>query len=394
MLVSFHDTEMSTTSRAVLCAMGIMCSACLKVPQQTGFLATARSVDLPASEVRLIGFEFGRHFSTVVEQAADSIRDLSTDPSVRYNATAWKAYAIPAAQEAVLQSDPLVGLMDIWVFSHEMTDFFTTGAGSDWFGPYQQVATGACDTLERDIITLGMELTGGRLADSTIAIIDSLARAAPITNATFSRPSAALLWSDLAGAPATGLAGTAVSMERQLDEVANRLAFYNEYLLKEVRWQAELAIGDVTDVQQIDSTLTSLRRSLAAIAELSEGAPELIESERSAVLEAVERDLASVMEAIDRQRIETVGVMEDQVDLLLRAISSERELILAVVTAERVATTASLDTILMKRIDQTKAVVDHIVWRLAQLVAVFGLVALVIGVGLYLLHRGGRRATA
>jgi hypothetical protein len=86
--------------------------------------------------------------------------------------------------------------------------------------------------------------------------------------------------------------------------------------------------------------------------------------------------------------------MEDQVGLLLRAISSERELILAAVTAERVATTASLDTILMKRIDQTKAVVDHIVWRLAQLVAVFGLVALVIGVGLYLLHRGGRRATA
>jgi len=384
---------MSYTTRVVLCVVSITSSGCLSVPQQTGFLASARNVERPTSEVRLIGFEFGRRFSTVVEQAADSIRALSADPSVRYNATTWKAYAIPAAQEAVLQADPLVGVVDIWVFSQQMRDFFATGPGRSWFGSHQQVALDACDELEREVLTIALDLTAGRLADSTIVTIDSLARKDPIRNTTFSRPSVALAWSDLAGASATGLAGTAANMERQLDEVTNRLAFYNEYLLKQARWQSELMIGQVTDLQRIDSTLTSLRRSLTIFAELAESTPGLVEAERIAVLEAVERDLAGLMEAIDRQRVETVDVVRDEMDALLETVGQERELILAAVTAERIAVMASLDTILIERIDHTKDVVDHLVWRLAQLVAVFALVLLVVGVGLYLLHRGGRRAT-
>ncbi|UCG89195.1 MAG: hypothetical protein JSW71_11920 [Gemmatimonadota bacterium] len=385
---------MSYTTRFILCAMSITSSACLRVPQQTGFLAAARNVDRPVSEVRLIGFEFGRRFSTVVEQAADSIRELSIDPSVRYNAIAWKAYAIPAAQEAVLQFDPLVGLVDAWVFSHQMRDFFATGRGSNWFGPHQQIAIDASIMLEREAYARSEDLTDGRLADSTVLMIDSLAREEPIGNNTFSRASVSLEWTDLVGASPTGLAGTAANMERQLDEVTNRLAYYNEYLFKQARWQSELMIGQVTNVQQVDSTLTSLRQSLAIYAELAGSVPELVASERTALVDAIERERISVVEAIDLQRIETVGALEGQVDLLLRSIGAERALILAAVNAERIATLASLDSILAERIDQTKEVVDRLVWRLAQLVAVLGLVLLLVGVGLYRLLRGGRRPAA
>jgi hypothetical protein len=196
----------------------------------------------------------------------------------------------------------------------------------------------------------------------------------------------------LAGAPASGLTGTAANMERQLDEVTNRLAYYNEYLFKQARWQSELMIGQVTSPQRVDSTLTSLRQSLAIFAQLADSAPGLLAAERLAVLDAVDRDLVRVVEAIDQQRIQTVGVVEGQVDLLLRLVGAERALILAAINAERVATMASLDSILAERIGQTEDVVDHLVWRLAQLVAVIGLAVLVVAVVFYLLLRGGRKA--
>jgi hypothetical protein len=370
---------------------GLLATACLKVPQQTGFLASARGVDRPASEVRLIGFEYGRRFSSVIEQTADSIRGLTADPDVPYNTVVWKAYAIPAAQEAVLQFDPLVGIVDIWVFSHQMRDFFATGGGSGWFGPHQQIAIDASVMLEQEARAVLLDLTEGQLADSAVALIDSMARAEPIGNNTFSRASVSLAWSDLAGAPASGLAGTAANMERQLDEVTNRLAYYNEYLFKQARWQSELMILQVTNPQRVDSTLTSLRQSLAVFASLADSLPRLITGERIAVLEAIERDLLGVMDAIDQQRIETVGVVEDQVDVLLNSVGSERTLILAAINAERVATMASLDSILAERISQTDDVVDHLVWRLAQLLAVLGLAVLVVVVVFYRLLRGGRR---
>jgi hypothetical protein len=375
----------------VACALAI---ACLKVPQQTGFLASARGVDKPASEVRLIGFEYGRRFSSTIEQAADSIRELTTDPDVPYNTVAWKAYAIPAAQEAVLQFDPLVGFVDIWVFSHQMRDFFVTGGGGDWFGPHQQIAIDASVMLEQEAHAILLDLTEGQLADSAVAMIDSMARAEPIGNNTFSRASVSLAWSDLAGAPASGLAGTAANMERQLDEVTNRLAYYNEYLFKQARWQSELMIGQITNPQRVDSTLTLLRRTLAVFAELADSLPYLVREERIALLEAIEDERVSIVEAINLQRLATVAVVEDQVGLMLQSVGAERAMVLAAINAERVATMAALDSILAERISQTENVVDHLMWRLAQLIAVVGLALIVVVVVFYRTIRGGRRVSA
>lgn len=45
----------------------------------------------------------------------------------------WKLNAIPAAQTAAFQFDPLVGLFDLWAFSAQMREFFESGRGRDLF---------------------------------------------------------------------------------------------------------------------------------------------------------------------------------------------------------------------------------------------------------------------
>ena len=64
-----------------------------------------------------------------VETAADSIIDLSDDPEMRRRALVWKIYAIPEAQLAVFQLDPLVAALDTWVFAIQMRHYFETGGG-------------------------------------------------------------------------------------------------------------------------------------------------------------------------------------------------------------------------------------------------------------------------
>ncbi len=86
----------------------VAAAACqgLGLSQQTPFMATGSSISASESEIRFRVVELGRLFSTEIERAADSIRALTGEPSIRRHALLWKMYAIPAAHEAVLLPDP------------------------------------------------------------------------------------------------------------------------------------------------------------------------------------------------------------------------------------------------------------------------------------------------
>jgi len=95
--------------------------ACQGLPQQTGFIATSASINVSAGEIRVRAVQLGRLFSAEIERAADSIRAVTAEPSIRRHALLWKMYAIPAAQEAVLLPDPAPSIVDAWAFARSLT---------------------------------------------------------------------------------------------------------------------------------------------------------------------------------------------------------------------------------------------------------------------------------
>jgi len=323
--------------------------------------------------------DFGRRFVATVETTADSIYDLSDDPEVKQRALKWKIYGIPAAQEAVLLPDPAIAMLDIWAFAVQMRNYLEEGPGMDAFGPQQEIAVNTVRGLvEQARATAGSLTRAGVVGDTGVRIVEDFAADNPIDTKNLTRRSILSLWVATVGGEGGGIAGTASSIDRSVGEISTRLSFYNEYLMKQVRWNAQMLLEDLTTVQQLDTTMISLRTSVVRLADLAETLPDMVESERAVVLEAINRDLLMTMDAIDRQRVSTVEAAEVQIDSALATLSTERELVLTAIREERNVTMAMLDTVLAQRIDQTKSVVDHAVWRVAQLLAVTGVVLLIV----------------
>lgn len=75
------------------------------------------------------------NFFAQVEQAADVLQE-QYDPNDKVNQSyvlLWKINAEEGLQAAAYQVSPMAALIDTWVFTHQMNQFYATGAGRDIF---------------------------------------------------------------------------------------------------------------------------------------------------------------------------------------------------------------------------------------------------------------------
>ena len=111
-------------------------------------LITIQSKDEPLStrelNARILTHEFGTFFFQMVDATADSIITQSDDALVQLNALRWKINAVSECQNANFQAAPMYALIDTWVFTAQMKEFFKIGNGD-----YQGVAGGAGGDHER-----------------------------------------------------------------------------------------------------------------------------------------------------------------------------------------------------------------------------------------------------
>ena len=63
----------------------------------------------------------------------------------------WKIEAVPEMREALFQPDPLTALIDSWVLSNQMADYFASGPGKMALGEFHPVAAATCRKLEETI---------------------------------------------------------------------------------------------------------------------------------------------------------------------------------------------------------------------------------------------------
>jgi hypothetical protein len=98
------------------------------------------------------------------------------------------------------------------------------------------------------------------------------------------------------------------------------------------------------------------------------------------VIEALHGELADLTSAIESMRLATLETVSGERAAVLEALTRERVATLEAVTAQRIATLAAVDSILAGTLDRSERLVDHIIWRLAQLFAVGFLVLAVAAV--------------
>ncbi len=336
-------------------------------------------------EMRVRAVHLGRLFSMEIERAADSIRAVTDEPSIRRHALLWKMYAIPVAHEAVLLPDPALSIVDAWAFAKQMEQYFDRGAGRDVFGPHQQIALDAVQRLDRAALDQGILVTDSTRDFAGIPTqLDAFADQYPILGPQFGRTSIAVVSADLLGTNIGSAVAAVGRINQTVEEIANRLAFHNEYLLKQASWATLQLLEEVAYDTSVTATLAAATEALHNASALAEGLPALVASERATVVDALRAELAVLMQSVDAQRTATLEVLSVQLEALFDAVAEERVLVMDAVRAERIAAIEDVVPLIQDAI-------DHAIWRAVQLLAAVGFFAVLLaGVVVFGLRRGPR----
>jgi hypothetical protein len=379
------------TKRLLAAAALFVLAACVNVPSQTPSMKQAGIEDVTATQLREIVLQFATDYAQAVELFADSLRNATENPHWQYRALLWKATMLTNIRQAALISDPMLALLDVWLYTRQLRDFIESPPPQYEYSELRRAAALALfeewERRGRDVV---VRLVGPeKVAEAEPKLIE-FAAANPIDPLTLNRTSImaidSLALRDVGG----GIGGAIGATYWSMRDVADRASAINAALGKELRWNLQLMAYELAQMPLVDSTLTSLRTSLDRIAALADTLPPLVSGEREAVLDALHAELVGLTRAINGMRMETLDAVTAERLAVLTSITEHRIAVLTALSQERIATVAAMDTVLTRAIDHSNSLVDHIFWRAFQLMAVLGVGLVLLVLLLLRVLRGGQ----
>jgi hypothetical protein len=373
---------------ATLLLVLVVAAGCVSVPSQSASMKRAGVENMTATSLREQVLQYATDFGQAVERFSDSLVAESDDPYVQYRALLWKSISIRNIREAALISDPLYAMLDVWLYTRQLSNFL--GDPPPEYRVYsresQVAAVGLLEGMEQQIRALAVRLVGEARVAAFEPRLDQFAAEHPIDPLNLNRTSILAADTLVVRSVGGGIGGAIGATYWSMRDVADRASAINDAIGKELRWNLELLAYDLARMPLVDSTLASVRSSLDRLGTLADTLPALVSSERALVLEAVHLELATLTRSINAMRLETVDAVTAERVAVLEALVRERVALLETLHQERIATLAGMDSIVTRAIVQSENLVDHIFWRIVQLVAVV-LVLLVVGLGIILRAR-------
>jgi hypothetical protein len=361
---------------------------CASVRRQTPSMEKYPEVQVTKGELRVRVYNYQNHFAAVVQSAADAIIENERGLGIQEAAIRWKVNAIPAVEKAVFQTDPLAALGDAWGVTVAMARYLDEGEGRALFGASQSLAVEAAHRLESDIEQLAETVAGAPRAERARQRIERWIRANPIRDLTFGRRSGMMDLS-ITTAAELGVSGLQAvgEIETTARDLSERLTVYFERLPKQIRWNAELVVIEVMREfgGQVFSDIGSIEESARGVRSFLDATPDLVRSEREAIIQAMNRELENTLESVDRQRVATLGTLQGERSIILETLQSELQWGLEAVRQERVAALADLEALSQQMIETStrnvesaaQRIVDRLFWR-----ALFLLLLAAIALGL------------
>lgn len=132
----------------------LLAMSSMAAPKQTEFMAGVNGLKISETELQVRSHNFAHYFASVIEVAADQIRDKASSRQVRENAILWKMDVIPAMQALTFRSDPMLACIVAWMYCAMMDDYFQEGAEKRAFGKWQPIAVQAVRKAEAEIVDL------------------------------------------------------------------------------------------------------------------------------------------------------------------------------------------------------------------------------------------------
>jgi len=348
-----------------LVASSVGCGVSMRAPRID---SRAETMAVNVNQARLKMRSLVGPLSGEIEHTADQIAAGTADPDVRRAAIRWKIEAVPTLTAALFQPEAFTALLDTWVFFNQMADFFETGAGRNQLGDAAPVAVATSRRLEQEVAEVAATMTVAGDVSRLRAFAKQWAADHPIRYAITDRPTALAraLEREVPESWSTGEA--AAEFTTSVDDLNRKIDVYGGQLFRQARWEAELFGSDlrltdlpplteraVLSAERATATLDRIAPDIERAVTVAENTPALVVSERKAAIDAVSQDLTRTIAFLQQERIAALQQVTAERIAAISAISQT-------VTDERKALHQDI-----KR--NGLELVDHAVWRLAQLTA-------------------------
>ncbi|HBC3496528.1 TPA: chemotaxis protein [Vibrio parahaemolyticus] len=294
----------------------------------------SQTVPLTKQELnmRILTREYALQFFAQVEQAADVLQE-QYDPNDKVDQSyvlLWKINAEEGLQAAAYQVSPMAALIDTWVFTHQMNQFYATGAGRDIFATDEAKQVSA--HLANEVDQLAQSLLKKEVYDKTKLFVADFVRQYPFADLSMIRTPAYRAWLEANQISEEDAVTTLGTMPEALGDVSDRLSLVSEQTPKIMTWKAQLlALNSSASIEKVNAALNSLQVTADSMRDFIDNNPEYMRylAEQMAV------ELQPLVEDIDQKTEARLSQLGEERQALEEMVARERQEIALIITHER-----------------------------------------------------------
>ncbi|WP_218746487.1 chemotaxis protein [Vibrio parahaemolyticus] len=294
----------------------------------------SQTVPLTKQELnmRILTREYALQFFAQVEQAADVLQE-QYDPNDKVNQSyvlLWKINAEEGLQAAAYQVSPMAALIDTWVFTHQMNQFYATGAGRDIFATDEAKQVSA--HLANEVDQLAQSLLKKEVYDKTKLFVADFVRQYPFADLSMIRTPAYRAWLEANQISEEDAVTTLGTMPEALGDVSDRLSLVSEQTPKIMTWKAQLlALNSSASIERVNAALNSLQVTADSMRDFIDNNPEYMRylAEQMAV------ELQPLVDDIDQKTEARLSQLGEERQALEEMVARERQEIALIITHER-----------------------------------------------------------
>ncbi|ELB2271429.1 chemotaxis protein [Vibrio parahaemolyticus] len=294
----------------------------------------SQTVPLTKQELnmRILTREYALQFFAQVEQAADVLQE-QYDPNDKVNQSyvlLWKINAEEGLQAAAYQVSPMAALIDTWVFTHQMNQFYATGAGRDIFATDEAKQVSA--HLANEVDQLAQSLLKKEVYDKTKLFVTDFVKQYPFADLSMIRTPAYRAWLEANQISEEDAVTTLGTMPEALGDVSDRLSLVSEQTPKIMTWKAQLlALNSSASIEKVNAALNSLQVTADSMRDFIDNNPEYMRylAEQMAV------ELQPLVDDIDQKTQERLSQLGEERQALEEMVARERQEIALIITHER-----------------------------------------------------------
>ncbi|HAS6681786.1 TPA: chemotaxis protein [Vibrio parahaemolyticus] len=294
----------------------------------------SQTVPLTKQELnmRILTREYALQFFAQVEQAADVLQE-QYDPNDKVNQSyvlLWKINAEEGLQAAAYQVSPMAALIDTWVFTHQMNQFYATGAGRDIFATDEAKQVSA--HLANEVDQLAQSLLKKEVYDKTKLFVADFIRQYPFADLSMIRTPAYRAWLEANQISEEDAVTTLGTMPEALGDVSDRLSLVSEQTPKIMTWKAQLlALNSSASIEKVNAALNSLQVTADSMRDFIDNNPEYMRylAEQMAV------ELQPLVDDIDQKTEARLSQLGEERKALEEMVARERQEIALIITHER-----------------------------------------------------------